>query len=764
LPAPFPVASSLLPSLGPVYSSDLATTPSTQINSRTLLRGLTRHWWRILLVWLAISAPILLAIEWTIKPTYQAMSVLQIEPTKPQIYNQQSGSFSDYRTVSPYLSTQATLITCDRVLKEAVADPLVRDLAWITKSEDPTTDLRNQLLVDVGPDNFLIHISLELPDAKEAAAIVNAVVSAYVKYNSGWEHGQNSQLKKNLKLELERLGKEITAKKGDLKKLYDKGTVESKGSDLNNIGTKSGDETTQPTFSKLAENHVQTMIQAMVRTDLELVEARANLDAVESALKAQEEGREDLAKQIEGELEPRIREEFQKDPEVASLIQDITKTQEHLDHVKAAARQTHEPARRAAEKQLNKLNDDYLVLWQQKYKEISERLQRGTAQSPKTIDDLKIKIETLKKRQKDHRILFAELKKDQQVSTSDTFEASFLTADVNSLMRKQDQVTTKLQQLDFDDMQETYRVVQIDPAEAPKIAINNKKLKYMAAAPIGVLFMLLGLFMLLEVTSGRVADPDSLSTRVRSEVYALPPFLTPREVRRLSAPKANEQIEQFIQRLDHLRFAVCGNPGGQGKGRCVLITSAVGGEGKTTLAAQLALRCGNAGMSTLLIDADLRRSALCSILDVPEGPGLADVLKDEASFDEVVIPVQDATFYLLRAGKEIHDLSRVLESPSFGLLITQLRQLYDLIIIDSPPVLPVPDALILGRWADGAVLAARYDISRFPRVERARRQLDNAGIAILGTVINGMRNTDSYYGRYRYNRRESPQTKSTSTI
>ena len=71
--------------------------------------------------------------------------------------------------------------------------------------------------------------------------------------------------------------------------------------------------------------------------------------------------------------------------------------------------------------------------------------------------------------------------------------------------------------------------------------------------------------------------------------------------------------------------------------------------------------------------------------------------------------------------------------------MTQLRQLYDLVIIDSPPVLPVPDALILGRWADGAVLAARYDISRFPQVERARRQLDSAGIAILGTVINGMK-------------------------
>ena len=97
-------------------------------------------------------------------------------------------------------------------------------------------------------------------------------------------------------------------------------------------------------------------------------------------------------------------------------------------------------------------------------------------------------------------------------------------------------------------------------------------------------------------------------------------------------------------------------------------------------------------------------------------------------------------------------------------MMGQLRQLYDLIIIDSPPVLPVPDALILGRWTDGAVIAARYDISRFPQVERARRQLDNAGITVLGTVINGMRYSDSYYGRYTYSRRRSDQSDSSNTI
>jgi polysaccharide biosynthesis transport protein len=209
---------------------------------------------------------------------------------------------------------------------------------------------------------------------------------------------------------------------------------------------------------------------------------------------------------------------------------------------------------------------------------------------------------------------------------------------------------------------------------------------------------------------------------------------------------------------------VCGNSAELGRGRCVMITSAIGGEGKTTLAAQLAARCGDAGLSTLLIDSDFRNSALHEVLGVPDGPGLSDLLKDETTFDQVVLPVQEGVFYLLPAGTAIVDTSRVLQGPKFGQLINQLRQLYDLIIIDSPPVLPVPDALIMGRWADGAVLAARYDISRFPQVERARRQLDNAGIPILGTVINGMRHTDSYYGRYKNSRRPSSEPETSNAI
>ena len=183
----------------------------------------------------------------------------------------------------------------------------------------------------------------------------------------------------------------------------------------------------------------------------------------------------------------------------------------------------------------------------------------------------------------------------------------------------------------------------------------------------------------------------------------------------------------------------------------MLITSACGSEGKTTLAAQLAGRCANAGLSTLLVDADLRRPRLAELLEVPDGPGLADVLAGTAEPEASMVVIGSAGgFHLLPAGTPGHDPSRLLQGERLGQLMGRLRATFDVVLVDAPPVLAVPDALLIGRWTDGAVLAVRHDASRFPLVERAHRRLAAIGIAVLGAVVNGVRSPDAAYSSYSY--------------
>jgi polysaccharide biosynthesis transport protein len=759
-----------LPATMPVVQGELSTPVASSITSQTLLRGLSRHWWRILLLWLLISVPLAYSVYVLVEPTYEAFSTIRIEPVQQEIYNPLKINALETRNISAYLQTQINVIISDKVLEEAIANPLVVNLPTIRQSDDPRAFLRKKLAVDTIDNAYMIRVALELADAQQAATIVNTVVETYMLQNRDFNRSVNKNLQTVLETQLKVVTEQLTEKTKEMQKKVGESKPMVLIHPKINLGSKDESEQSPmaPTFTEVTQEQYSRTVAQIDRVDDELFEAEALLETLDKNAQANPDVDPSQTKQVDERTMARIKDEFNKDSEVVALGREIAEARKHLERVRSAARQNNDPSVYAARKHVDKLEEEWQELWGDKYVEILARLQvggdgEGTG-GPETIKKLRIRIESLKKT-KDRYVQNLQVQDVKKSETnSEAFNINMLDRELGSLLGKKEQITKNLEQLKFEAEQENFRVMLQDAASVPKVASNNKRVKYMAAAPVAILFMMVGLFLVLEIRAERVADPDALSARVRSEVFALPPLPTVRSMRKLEGPEADDQIEQFIQRLDHLRFAVCASAGQLGKGRCVLITSAIGGEGKTTLAAQLAARCGNAGMSTLLIDADLRRAALCTLLDVPEGPGLSDVLQDESSVDEVIIPVQGGTFYLLPAGTPIQDASRVLQSRKFELLMTQLRQLYDLIIIDSPPILPVPDALILGKWADGAVLAARYDISRFPQVERARRQLDNAGIAILGTVINGMRHSESYYGRYTYSRRRSSQSDSSSTI
>jgi polysaccharide biosynthesis transport protein len=762
LPAPFPMASSpsLLPR--PVLNRDLTIVQAPpQIDSRVIIRGLARYWWRILLLWVVVSAPVAYLIYATVAPTYEAISRIRIEPTQVTLFEQMRGGFGpDPRSYEPYLQTQVNLMQSNQVLNKAIMKPSVANLPFIARSEDAKTDLREKMDVEIEPDTFMIKVSLESKNPAEAAEIVNAVVSSYLDENLTYTASRDTNLKTRLATALKSLKDEIERKKAELKDLHQKGTVQITKPPLNLSSSKPEDDETQVTIDRVGEQHINNMIARMVQIDLDLITAKAELKARLEAQKGQQDGQD-----LGDEFEDRVKEAFLNDPDVRTLSGKIQELKDEQERQKRRARRSNDPALLAALGELTKYEKEWNELWATKSEEFRKRLRMATngRSSTDTIGELQYKIRVLEDQRAGCRKVYEQQKVEQKTTNDDSFQFAYAQQELTSLLSREEQVKRNLAQLEFQSRQEQYRVALVDPAEIPKIPSNNKRLKYMAAAPVGVLFVMLGLFLLHEIRAERVADPDALSTRVRSEVYALPPLPTSRALRRRSEVSGDDQIERFSQRLDHLRFAICGNSIRTGKGRCVLITSAIGGEGKTTLAAHLAARCGNAGMNTLLIDADLQKGALSRLLDVPDGLGLSDVLKGDSAIEDVVIPVQGGIFRLLSAGTPIRDNSTLLQDHRFGMFIAQLRQLYDLIIIDSPPVLPIPDALILGRWTDGAVLAARYDISRFPQVERARRQLDSAGVAVLGTVINGMRHSESYYGRYTYSRQRSSGTDSSNT-
>lgn len=185
--------------------------------------------------------------------------------------------------------------------------------------------------------------------------------------------------------------------------------------------------------------------------------------------------------------------------------------------------------------------------------------------------------------------------------------------------------------------------------------------------------------------------------------------------------------------------------------RCILVTSAVPSEGKSTISLTLAASIAGTGKTVILVDADLRASRLSERLGIEAGVGLTDVLLGRASAADLLQPVgTDGTFRILAAGQIPPNPAELLGSSTFEDVLDNLRELADYVIIDAPPVLPVADALVLAHLADGVLFVVGADRVKRPQVANARDALQRVQAPLLGTVVNMVAPSDERGGTYGY--------------
>ncbi len=183
--------------------------------------------------------------------------------------------------------------------------------------------------------------------------------------------------------------------------------------------------------------------------------------------------------------------------------------------------------------------------------------------------------------------------------------------------------------------------------------------------------------------------------------------------------------------------------------RVVMITSAVKGEGKTSLSAHLATSMSRAGIRTLLIDGDLRRPALHRLFDALPAPGLCDLLRGEVHARDVVQPTPAGGLSLITAGRCDPMALQALAQGAMTGILDALREDYEFVIVDSAPILPVADSLLFGQGVDAVIFSVLRDVSRIPMVHTAHERLSVLGVRILGAVLSGVRSesylTSDYY-------------------
>jgi len=182
----------------------------------------------------------------------------------------------------------------------------------------------------------------------------------------------------------------------------------------------------------------------------------------------------------------------------------------------------------------------------------------------------------------------------------------------------------------------------------------------------------------------------------------------------------------------------------------VLVTSAVAGEGKTFVATNLAqaIAC-EPDRKVLLIDGDLRSARLHLPLGAPVSPGLGEYLRDEASEAEIIQHGQQGNLCFIPGGDGgASNASELLSNGRLQKLLDRVAPLFDWVIIDSPPCLPVADASVLAGCVDGVLLVVRSKSTPSAMAQKARQELRKSNV--IGVVLNAVEKVDSYGGPYSY--------------
>lgn len=221
-------------------------------------------------------------------------------------------------------------------------------------------------------------------------------------------------------------------------------------------------------------------------------------------------------------------------------------------------------------------------------------------------------------------------------------------------------------------------------------------------------------------------------------------------VTRAELVSTHESVSSFAESYRALRTSLLLSSAERAP-RIMLVTSSYPAEGKTTIASNTAISLAQTGARVLVLDADMRRPRCHRILRVPNEVGLSTYLSREVELERAIQPHEIPTLSIMPAGPIPPNPSELLSSPKLRGLLAEAQDQFDHIIIDSPPVIQVSDALIISPLVDGVVLVVKSGQTPREVVLRAKQALFDVNAKIFGVVLNGINlRADGYYYNYKY--------------
>lgn len=205
----------------------------------------------------------------------------------------------------------------------------------------------------------------------------------------------------------------------------------------------------------------------------------------------------------------------------------------------------------------------------------------------------------------------------------------------------------------------------------------------------------------------------------------------------------NTQDELIKEQIKTLRTNLTFNFNNQNS-TILMVTSSLKNEGKTFISRNIAASLAEAKYKVLIIDSDLRKARMHKYFSVPNNHGLSNVISGHINIKDAITNTNIQNLDLLTSGDIPPNPSELLESEEFEQLLEILEKMYDYIIIDTPPILPVTDALIVGGLVDLTILVINSKHTHKDSVIEAKQRLDHLNIKIFGAVLNQVKGSNNH--------------------
>jgi len=316
-----------------------------------------------------------------------------------------------------------------------------------------------------------------------------------------------------------------------------------------------------------------------------------------------------------------------------------------------------------------------------------------------------------------------------------SIEASVLQRELDSNRQIYESLLQRTKETGISSERRSTNVRVIDEAEVPRGPISPNVPRDVLFSFATSLLLAVGLAFFFEQLDSRIRTPQEMKACLNVPFLGMVPALAKDK----NAP-ANPLISgavspNFAEAMKTVRTNVLFSSAEEGL-RTVVVTSAGPGEGKSIVAANLAIALAQAGQRVVLIDADMRRPRVHEIFDTQQEPGLSNVLTGNATSADAVCRSTVPGLWLLSSGHIPPNPAELLGSRKYLDFTSALEDRFDWAIIDTPPVLAVTDSSVAGRYAAGVVFVVASDKTSRHAAREAISQLESAGVHIVGSVLN----------------------------